>query len=230
VNTVELNLSRGFRRLFIRHDLYARLASSIPGGAYDYTRIEGGAIFTLYKIGGKSTRLHIRAGVLNGGAPRQERFYLSAAEPYDIWDSPLFRSRGTFPDKWKDEGRLFLPGGGGMTGYLGLGLTGTRMVTVKLAREMPRMRMPFRIPVISTQLRRISPELYAVSGLVWERGNNPRIDDYLAEAGFTFEYVIPYLDRFIDENRITLHLPLWLSDPRGDEKELEWRWLFSISR
>jgi hypothetical protein len=229
VNTVELKLARGFRHLFFRHDLYARLVSSVPGGAYDCTRVDGGMTFTLYNIGGNNTRFHIKAGIVNGGAPDQERFYLSTAGPYDIWDSPLFRSRGTLPDEWKNEGRLFLAGGGGMAGYLGLGLTGTRMMTAKLARELPGPRPPFRIPVLSNQLDRVSAELYAVTGLVWERKNNPHIDDYLVEAGLTFEYVIPYLDRLIGENRVTLHLPLWLSDPSGDENEFEWRWSFSIS-
>ena len=229
INTVELGISRGFRRRLSRFAFDGRLISSIPGSDYDFTRTEGGLLLTLIGIGGYDTRLHLKAGVANGEVPYQQRFFLSSADPYEIWDSSLFRSKGTLPDQWKDEGRLFMPGGAGLSGYLESGLTGTRMLSVRLSRELPTLRLPFRVPVLSNQLRKIESELYAVSGLVWERGNNPTVNDYLTEAGLRFRYNLPILDRFVEESRVVLYLPLWLSDPDTDEKEFEWRWLFSIT-
>ena len=229
VNTVEMNIDRGFRRRLSKFDFNGELVSSIPGSNYDFTRVEGGLLLTLLGVGGNDTRLRVKAGVVNGEIPYQQRFFLSSADPYEIWNSPLFKSKGTLPDAWKDEGRIFKPGGAGLSGYLRRRLTGTRILSLKLTRELPSIRLPLKMPVISGQLQRISPELYIVSGLVWERGKNPDPEDYLSEAGFTFGYAIPYLDRFINENRITLYLPLWLSGPGDNENELEWRWLFSLT-
>lgn len=229
VNTLELKLGKKFRRRLSMIEFNARLISSIPAGNYDFTRAEIGLTYTLLNIVGNDTRLRLRAGVANGNVPYQQRFFLSSADPYEIWNSPMFRSRGTLPDQWKDEGRLFKPGGAGLSGYLGGGLTGTRMLSVRLARELPELRLPISVPVLSRELREISVELYAVSGLVWERGNNPSISDYLAEAGLQFKYNVPILNRFVKESKVVLYLPLWLSDPDENEKEFEYRWLFSVT-
>ncbi|MEE9553033.1 MAG: M1 family metallopeptidase [candidate division Zixibacteria bacterium] len=229
VNTIELTLNRGFRRRLSRINFDAKLTSSVPGSKFDYTRAEGGLLLTLLNVGGNDTRLRIKAGVANGEVPYQQRFFLSSANPYEIWNSEMFRSKGTLPDEWKDRGHLFKSGGAGLSGYLDRGLTGTRLLSVRLTREMPSLRLPINLPVISRELRKVSYELYAVSGLVWERGRNPAVNDYLTEAGIRFEYKVPILDRFVEESRVVLYLPLWLSDPDDDEEELEWRWLYSIT-
>lgn len=230
VNTIELKLERRLRRSFSRINLDASLVTSIPGGNYDFTRADAGLSITLTGIPGKDINIGIKAGIANGSVPNQQKFYLSSADPYEIWESPFFRSRGTLPDRWKDEERLFKPGGAGLYGYLDRGLTGTRMVSLKISKELSSIRLPVRVPVLYRQLMRVSPQLYFASGLVWERGHNPEFNDYLSEAGLTLAYDVPYLNRLVDESRITLYLPLWLSDPADGDGKLEWRWLFSITK
>jgi len=229
VSTIEAEASRGFRRRLSRFVFDGKLVSSIPGGIYDYTRAEGGLELTLLGVGGNDTGLNLNAGVANGNMPYQQMFFLSSGDPYEIWESDLFRSKGTLPDRWKNEGRLFMPGGAGLSGYLDTGLTGTKMLSARLSRELPKPGLPMRVPILSGELRKISGEIYIISGLVWERGNNPDAGDYLSEAGFKFEYNVPILGRFIEESRIALYLPVWLSDPGAEDDEFEWRWMFSLT-
>ena len=121
-----------------------------------------------------------------------------------------------------------MAGWAGLYGYLDRGLTGTRMLSAKLERDLPRIKLPVFVPYMSAQIRRIAPAAYLASGYVWDESGNMRINDLLSEAGLSFNYSIPYLKLFISENELTLYLPLWLSDPASDENRFEWRWLFSI--
>lgn len=228
VNTIELSASAGFRHRLSRTAYDVKLSSSIPGDDYNFTRAECGFMLTILGFAGNNTRIQLKAGVSNGNTPLQQRFYLSSADPYEIWNSPFFASRGTLPDKWKREGHLFKPGGAGLEGYLNRGLTGTRILSIRLSRELPSIRFPLKIPIVPGQLRKVSWELYFASGLVWERKEDSGFDNFLSEAGFVFGYDVPYLDRLVGESRLVLFLPLWLSDPSGNEREFEWRWLFSV--
>jgi len=230
INIVRLSVRKSSRRMYSTIELNADLNSSVPGSRYDFTRANGEIKLTIPNFGGGDTRIELKTGVANGGVPLQRRFYLSSADPYEVWDSPLYRSKGTLPDEWIRENHLFMEGGAGLAGYLERGLTGTRMISARISRDLPKLRLPVKLPIISDQLARIEPDLYLASGLVWERGNNPKFDDYLSEAGFNLRYRIPVLERFIDECRLTLHLPIWLSDPIDGDKELKWRWLFSIGK
>ncbi len=229
VNTIEFNLTKQLRKRLSEVRFQTSLISSIPGTKYDFTRIEADLTFTLLGIVGNDTRIHLKGGISDGGVPLERRFSLSSADPYEIWESPLFRSKGTLPDKWKDDGYLFKPGGAGLYDYFDRELTGTRMVSVKLERDLPRMRFPISIPYLSREIGRIAPAAYLASGYVWDEPENMKINDFLSEAGLSFDYSIPYLNLFISENELTLYLPLWLSDPALDENRFEWRWLFSIT-
>ena len=229
INTVELNLTRQRRKRFSEIYLQTSLISSIPGTDYNFTMAEADLTFTLLGIVGNDTRIRLKGGISDGNVPMERRFFLSSADPYEIWESPLFRSKGTLPDKWKDDGYLFKPGGAGLYGYLDRGLTGTRMVSVKLERDLSRIKLPVSIPYLSAEIRRIAPAAYLASGYVWDEPEKMRMNDFLSEAGLSLNYSIPYLNLFIGENQLTLYFPLWLSDPALDENRFEWRWLFSIT-
>ena len=229
INTIELNIARRQGKRFSEIYFRTSLISSIPGTDYNFTRAEADLTFILFGIVGNDTRIHIKGGISDGNVPLERRFFLSSADPYEIWESPLFRSKGTLPDQWKDDGHLFKPGGAGLYGYLDQGMTGTRMVSAKIERDLPRIRFPVSIPYLSKQVRSIAPTMYLASGYVWEEPENMKINDILSEAGLSFNYSIPYLNLFISENEFTLYLPLWLSDPALDEDKFKWRWLFSIT-
>ncbi len=229
INTVELYLNRYLRKRRSKINLEVGLVSSIPGGSYNFTRSSGRLELTLSGIAGYDTRLEMAAGISNGNVPYERRFFLSSASPYEIWNSPLFRSRGTLPDRWKDDGRLFLPGGGGLYGYLDRGMTGTRMIAARLERDLPQIGLPVNIPYLSGQIERVNPEIYAASGIVWDKSTRIDINDFLSEAGLVLTYEVPYLDMFISESNVKLYMPLWVSEPTEGEEDLEWRWLFSIT-
>jgi hypothetical protein len=229
VLTVDLGILRNVekRRASISYDL--SLSSSIPGTDYNFTRALLDLTVTFPGIAGHETRIRLKGGIADGTVPIERRFYLSSADPYEIWESPLYRSRGTLPDEWKDQGHLFKPGGGGLAGYLDLGLTGTRMVSARVERDLPRIKSPVSIPYFSREIRSIQPVFYAATGYVWDKQEEAAIDDLLSEAGLILSYRIPYLILFMSESRLSLYLPLWISDPQETEDSFKWRWVFSMT-
>jgi hypothetical protein len=229
VNTVDLSFGHKSSSHFYELYLQGSLTSSIPWSDYQFSRVALGLGIFMSAIGVGETRFTLKAGKADGHVPLQRRFYLSSADPYDIWESPLYRSKGTLPDRWKKEGHLFKPGGAGLTGYLNYGLTGTRMLSITVANDLPQFRLPVNVPLLSAAVKRISSEAYFAGGYVWDKGSSFSIDSLVWEAGFVLRYQIPYLDRVLDECRLSLYLPLWLSRPGKGETNFEWRWLVSLT-
>jgi len=229
INTMEMSFSRDFNFRYAKLDFDASIISSVWGSEYEFSKVSAESEFELLDLLGRSARLKLIMGSSKGEVPIEESFYLSSASPFEIWESPLYPSRGTLPDEWKDEDRLFKPGGGGLYGYYNRGLAGEKMLSAKLEGNLPRLKLPIRIPVFSNQLRRISPQVYAGSGLVWNRADEFSVCDFLSEAGLVFKYKIPYLDYLINENRINLYLPLWLSNPDDGEGNFAFRWLVGFT-
>jgi hypothetical protein len=229
VITVDLDISRHDRRRRASIFYGLSLSSSIPGTAYDFTRAKFDLALSLIGIAGYDTRIKLLGGIADGTVPMERQFFLSSADPYEIWESPLYRSRGTLPDEWKVKAHLFKPGGGGLTGYLDQGLTGTRMVSARLERDLPRVKSPVSIPYLTREIRRVQPVFCAATGYVWDKPDKIAMDDLLSEAGLILVYKIPYLDLFMSENKLSLYLPLWISDPRENDDSFKWRWVFAIT-
>ncbi|UCC80527.1 MAG: M1 family metallopeptidase [Candidatus Zixiibacteriota bacterium] len=229
INTIEggFNAGKRFRYTLLGYGVSAE--ASIWGGDYDFSRVSGNIDFELLDIFGNNTRFRLKAGMSDGNVPYEKRFFLSSADPIEIWNSPLYRSRGTLPDKWKEEGRLFTPGGGGLYGYFSRGLAGEKMITARLERDLPRIKMPIYIPILDAQIRRVSGQMYLGSGLVWDNSDEFKPEDFLSEAGFAFNYDIPYINKLIDESRIWLFLPVWLSAPFESDKKFDWRWIIGFT-
>jgi hypothetical protein len=205
------------------------LSTSIHGSDYDYSRILADFEFELLGILGNNTRFNLQAGFAEGDVPAEKRFYLSSADPLEIWNSPLYRSKGTLPDAWKDDGRLFMPGGGGLYGYYKSGISGNKIISGKLERDLPAIKLPLSIPVVSREVSRISSQMYIGTGLTWNNRGDFEPRDFVYETGLAFGYEIPFLDRFINENKIWLYLPLWLSDPFENRHNFDFRWIMGLS-
>jgi aminopeptidase N len=229
ISTLEAGYDRRNEYRITRIHYGGSAAASIWGSDYRFSRAFADFEFELLDIFGNNTRLKIITGISNGNVPAERKFYLSSADPLEIWNSPLYRSRGTLPDSWKDQNRLFKPGGGGLSGYYDQDLRGDRIFTARLERDFPPIRLPVRIPFVGSQLGRVRWKIYAGSGMVWDRTDEFRASNFLSEAGFAFSYRIPYLDYLISESVIRLYLPVWLSEPRGDDHQFEWRWIAAIT-
>jgi len=225
--TADLSLSRQFDQRFGKIILQGSLSNSTFGSDYQFRRAAAGLAISVQGVGVGESQLQVKLGRADGDIPLQRRFSLSTADPFDIWDSPLFRSRGTLPDRWKDEGRLFKPGGAGLSGYLRQRISGTRLLSARISNDLPSPRLPFKIPVLTRQMARIRPQLYFAGGRVWNRVDTT--NDFLYEGGLVFSYEVPFLGLFVNECRLSLHLPLWISKSQPNEDNLEWRWAFSIT-
>jgi hypothetical protein len=223
----DFNRSQTYR--FSKLDFGLSAAVSIRGSDYNFSRILAKFEFELLDILGNNTRLKLRAGLAEGEVPVERRFFLSSADPLEIWNSPLYRSKGTLPDAWKDDGRLLMPGGGELFGYYKMGNSGRRILSGKLERDLPAIKLPFSIPVVSSQLSRVSSQMYIGSGLTWDDSDEFEPRDFIHEAGLAFSYGIPFLDKFIGENKIRLYLPLWLSDPFENRDKFDFRWIIGFS-
>jgi hypothetical protein len=229
INTIDLSAGKKFSQRFFNIVLQGLLSASAPGSDFNFTRVAGAIGLFTSGIGKGETRLFLKVGKADGEVPSQRLFCLSTADPIEAWESPLYRSRGTLPDKPKKYGHLFKPGGAGLSGYLGRGLTGSRMLSAKISNDLPRIRLPIDIPFINRQLRSISPEVYVAGGYVWFPHQPASLDKFLYEGGLVFEYRIPYLGLVIPESRLSLFLPLWLSNPSGSEPNIKWRWLIGFT-
>lgn len=227
--SLDASLSRRHTYRFSRMEYRLSAVTSIWGSDYDFSRLFGQFEYELLDILGNNTRFRLQLGIAKGDVPAERRFYLSSSDPLETWNSPLYRSKGTLPDDWKDRGRLFMPGGGGLYGYYKLGISGNRILTGRLERDLPPIKSPFYIPVLSRELRRVSPQLYVASGLIWNNSDDFEPRDFVHEAGLAFSYEIPYLNYFMDEARLRLYLPLWLSDPIGDNDKFDFRWIVGIT-
>jgi len=229
VNTIDLSLVRKTSFRYSTVIFQGSLSSSLLESDYYFTRFAGALGIHVSGIGVGESRVFIKAGRADGNVPFQRRFYLSSADPYDIWDSPLFRSKGTLPDRWKRDGHLFKPGGAGLNGYGRLEASGTRMLSLKITNDLPRAELPIEVPCLSGQMSRVTSEAYFAGGFVWDDTIDAGFDDFLWEAGLHFEYQVPYLDLFMSENKLSLYIPIWLSDPHSGDESLKWRWLFSFT-
>ena len=229
INTIEAGFNKINRFRFTMLTYGASVEASLRGSDYDFSRVFAKCDFELLDVFGNNTRLRLKIGMSDGDVPFERKFLLSSADPMEIWNSPLYRSKGTLPDEWKNKGRLFMPGGGGLYGYFKSGLTGEKMLTAKLERDLPRIKMPLSIPILSAQLRRVSWQMYAGSGLVWDMVEEFKPENFLSEAGFAFSYDIPYINRLIDESRVRLFLPIWLSDPSENADKFAWRWIMAFT-
>jgi hypothetical protein len=227
VVTAEFSASQKFGLQYGETQLQGNLSISTWGSDYSFDRIAAGALARVIGIGVRETRISVKAGRADGEVPLQRRFFLSEADPYDTWESPFFRSRGTLPEEWKVDGHLFKPGGAGLFGYLDFGISGTRMLAGRISNDLPNLKPPIDIPFLSSEMRKIKPEVYFAGGRVWSPGDDN--DKFLFESGFVFSYRFPKLDLFISENSLSLCLPLWLSNPADGEKKTNLRWLFSLS-
>lgn len=229
INTIEAgyNAKKRFRYTVLGYGVSAE--ASIWGGDYDFSRVLGNFDFELLDVFGNNTRFKLKTGISDGNVPYEKRFFLSSADPVEIWNSPLYRSKGTLPDRWKEEGRLFTPGGGGLYGYLDRGMDGEKMITARLERNIPRIKMPVYIPILDDQIRRVSGQMYLGSGLVWDNTDEFKTENFLSEAGFAFSYDIPYINKVIDESRVWLFLPLWLSAPSDGDGKFDWRWIIGFT-
>lgn len=225
--TAEFSIARKFAQRFGQIDLLGNLSTSTFASDYDFNRIAAGINLSIPGVGIGQTDILFKLGRADGEVPYQRRFFLSSADPYDTWDSPLFRSRGTLPDKWKSEGHLFQPGGAGLSGYLSKGISGTRFFSARISNDLPAPKLPFEFTAVNEQMQEIYPQIYFAGGRAWDRGGES--DDFLFESGFIISYKIPYLDLFISENRLSIYLPLWLSDPDEGDDNLKWRWGISIT-
>ncbi len=174
--------------------------------------------------------LRATGGYASGLVTLQDKFYLASSSPLEEFDNPWYRSKGTLPNEAKEKAHLYLPGGGNVRGYLNQNQAGNKLLAFNLKWEYPNPTsyIPWRIPYVTKELNSIRTDLFFDFGNVWSTSGVPKFDDFGADLGLGLSYKIPYLDQLLLENQIRLDLPLWVDNPKGNENQFKFRWIFSL--
>ncbi len=173
-------------------------------------------------------QLLLRGGASRGELPRQRRFRIGQANPFQQFWNLYARSAGTIPVQWRRKGRFMVPGGGDVRGALsensaaagGSGL---------LAGEL---RTP--LPDLSYRLRRLPPladlrfSLYTAWAQVWD-GRGFRWERFWGEAGISLHYPYPPLVlRYLHISGIHVDFPVWLKRPGSNPDPWAFRWVLRL--
>ncbi len=169
-------------------------------------------------------------GYANGKLPVQDRFYLASASPLEEFANSWYRSRGSLPNKWREEGNLYMPGGGNVRGYTEMILSGQKLFSLNFKWAFPNYLklIPARVPYLSEQINSLKWDLFYDFGSVWNSDDPPPWKDFFHDAGIGLVYEIPYLDQIFSDSRVRLDFPFWLDKPQVGEKHFKFRWLFSM--
>jgi hypothetical protein len=203
---------------------YPNDGAAINGGAYGRFTIAGSLRRSLGRALTLRARVFAGATVSGDSVPRQRRIYLSGADPYQRFDSPFLRSRGSLlarPGWFYQE-----PGGAGLRG-LDPRVSGTRAFGATLELEYTLRQRP-RPGLLS----RIAVAAFADGGLgngdldpardrlqpVGDAGLGIRIDHRIGRTAFQTRF----------------DFPLWVSRPllAQDDKPagpVGFRWGFSFA-
>jgi hypothetical protein len=191
-----------FGRFAIRADIRSPLSRSLTAGA----------------------RLFAGAVISDGPVPRQRRIYLAGADPYQRFESPFLRSRGSILAR--DGVFYHSPGGAGVRG-LDPRVSGTRVLGASLELERTILRYPLR-----SLLGGITLAAYA-DGALGNGDLDPATNHLVAvgDAG-----VGARLRHRIGQTAFETRLdfPLWVGRPalaqdRGSGNPIAVRWSFSLT-
>ena len=174
----------------------------------------------------------IAFGYASGDLPAQAKFYLASGSPLEEFDNFWYRSRGSLPNKWRQAGELYLPGGGNLRGYTDQNISGKKLFSLNFKWGIPNYLklIPAKIPYLTTQLNSIKWEVFYDYGSAWDTKNPPALKDFFSDLGLGLGYKIPLLDQIFKESNIRFDFPFWLDKPKGSDDRFKFRWRFSVGK
>ncbi len=187
-----------------------------------------------------------------GNIAPESRVYLGSANPEEMMENPLSRSRGLIQADWNQygiNGNHFQMGGGanirGLNGYLTPTsynnnqyyiYSGNKAAAVNMELEYDKL-FPIQPNVISKYLH-IDAYLFADAGIIGTTiiENNQKIElnsgvKFSAGPGFDFQIKRFWVLDEIKPLHIRVDFPLWLSPaPYSDQDNFKYRWVLGINR
>ncbi|MDG5765925.1 hypothetical protein QA596_00510 [Balneolales bacterium ANBcel1] len=182
-------------------------------------------------------RTRLFAGFSSDALPPEHRYLPSDAAPFALLDSRFTRARGTIPQGWVESGWIHIPGGPGLRGYSmqtaeALETAGPPWVrhafsgNIDIYYPNPVDTYFSKIPYLGDLLR-FESYVFADAGLFHDHNGWQQVQAN-AGAGFMLSLNIP---DYMGRNRgffIRYELPVWLSEPAGEDSALDVRHLLGV--
>ena len=228
VNTINVALSRELkdeREWRMKHKLEIKLKSSLFSTEFDFSQISLEWLQKFY-FGYSDWELNLRlfTAYSDGTIPAQFLYNLSGDNSWGEFQEPFYRSKGTLPYSWREQGHLYKAGGGNVRGYAIAAevseLYGSKIAAVNFDLKMPNPLGNLYLPVIQN----ISPFVFTDFGSVWNT-TIPKVAEFKTACGLSISWdAVALLDYIFNLKRIRFDFPLWLSKVPSGEKNLKFRW------
>lgn len=200
-----------------------------------------GVRLNYYGAFGASWGLYLRGsgGLQTSDTPPEHQMMASAAAAYDWMQSGFFRAKGTIPMPWMNAGTFQLTGNGAnIRGYTRRDMKAAKngqpifydaysALNLELDYPNPIDNSFQRIPVAGDFLRLRS---YLFADAFTGRRSETDMREDLADAGLGIALTLNVPNQLGKPRGFVLRydVPLWLSEPSGDEKNLAYRSLISF--
>lgn len=228
-NTVQVSLSYRTQDRALKRHWHLQYRSTTFASDFNFDKVE---LTLKEEVGSRSDwglAIRFYGGYSGGQLPLQEKFYLAAASPLENFYDPWYRSRGTLPTKWHEQGHLQKGGGANLRGYLDKNQVGQRLLAANLQLAYPNPLRPLikALPFVGKIFSRINTYAFFDAGDVRE-------DDFdfslKYDAGLGFLWKFPFLPPRLDPVSIRVDFPIYVNRPRWDEKAFEFRWLVGTGK
>ncbi len=202
--------------------------ASVHGSARDFSRLELNQKHTLRDAYGDYVlTIRNRIGISDGRVPGWERYLSYGANARKRFDHPYFRSVDYMPDGWRQPDHVYLAAGARVRGSQlfdgAFNMTGANALQLSADFEFPSPLAMIPLPVVE----RITTQLFADGGLVWDR--RPDRDRAVYAAGFSLEYRLPHaFMRLSGIDGLKMEFPVWVYSKGMREKSLAFRWLLNL--
>jgi hypothetical protein len=148
-----------------------------------------------------------------------------------------YRSKETLPEKWKNSGHLYPPGGANLHGYLFANRDARHIAALnaKVSFGNPvnwtYKKLKVNLGEVNKNLNAITTDAFLDVGRGWNSSKIPPPSSFLADLGVAASYRFPYtwLRSGLGNESVRFYMPLWVSDPPPGEKPWKFRWLFAYS-
>jgi len=208
-----------------RHLLQINMISSTLGSSFNFSQV---SLEWFRKIWNSYSNweldLRFFTGYSEGNVPEQYLYNLSGDNSWGEFQQSFYRSQGSLPYPWRRNGHLYKQGGGNIRGYSlvedYLTLFAPKIAAFNIDILLPNPLETLYLPVIED----IEPAFFMDFGTVWNN-KMPDFKLFRKSAGIAIAWnAFYYLDYWFNLNQVRIDFPLWLSDVKNGEKNVDFRW------
>ncbi|NIR52148.1 hypothetical protein GWO43_26455 [candidate division KSB1 bacterium] len=196
-----------------------RLASSLPGGDAQFTKLSGRLLLSAEGFGlqGK-VRGNLATSFGPDRLPFQDQFRAEGAAARERFQNDIVKTG----EAWSSFSRRYVEGGGYLKGYAGIPLPAERYATLNLELGLDKTFWLFKLFG------------FYDTGRIWPTRSSASVAR--SDAGLGLSFLFEELQLFggnlglFSDFGAKVYFPLWLSDPLPGEEQRQFRWYFSLGK